>query len=113
MTEQQTRQWAMILHLSQLANCIIPLSGVVAPIVIWQVKKAEMPELDEHGKIVVNWLISALIYSIVCLVLALFVIGIFGYLALGVLAVVFPIIGGIKASSGEVWKYPLTITFIK
>ncbi len=113
MTEQQTRQWAMILHLSQLANCIIPLSGVVAPIVIWQVKKAEMPELDEHGKIVVNWLISALIYGIVSAVLTAVLIGILGFIALGVCAVVFPIVGGIKANSGEVWKYPLTITFIK
>jgi uncharacterized Tic20 family protein len=30
---------------------------------------------------------------------------------MGVLVVVFPIIGGIKASTGEAWKYPLSIPF--
>ena len=47
----------------------------------------------------------------VFLVLALIVIG---FLLLGVLAIlgiVFPIIGGIKASNGEVWPYPLSIKF--
>ena len=32
---------------------------------------------------------------------------------LGVLAVLFPIIGGIKALGGEVWNYPLSIHFFK
>ena len=30
-------------------------------------------------------------------------------MALAVLGIVFPIIGGIKANNGEVWKYPLSI----
>jgi len=30
------KQWALFLHLSQLINFVIPLGGVVAPILIWQ-----------------------------------------------------------------------------
>ncbi len=41
------------------------------------------------------------------------VIGFFLLLAIGVVAIVFPIIGAMKASNGEVWKYPLTISFLK
>ena len=107
------KQWAMILHLSLLAGFIIPFAGLIAPIVIWQLKKEEMPELDAHGKIVVNWLISALIYGAVCFVLSFVLIGIPLLFVLGILSVVFPIIGGIKANNGEVWKYPLSISFIK
>ena len=59
-TEQ--KQTGMFLHLSQLLNMVIPLAGVVVPIVIWQMKKDETPALDAHGKMVVNWLISSLIY---------------------------------------------------
>jgi uncharacterized Tic20 family protein len=33
--DQQTRQWAMFLHLSQFAGYIIPLAGLVVPIIIW------------------------------------------------------------------------------
>jgi len=32
---------------------------------------------------------------------------------LGVIGVVFPIIGGIKANNGQLWKYPLSIPFLK
>jgi uncharacterized Tic20 family protein len=72
-----------------------------------------MPELDAHGKIVVNWIISALIYGVVCFVLSFVVIGFFLGVALGAVAIIFPIVGGLKASNGEAWKYPLSITFLK
>ena len=29
------------------------------------------------------------------------------------LCIIFPIIGGIKANNGELWKYPLSIQFFK
>ena len=40
-------------------------------------------------------------------------IGFAGYLALGIMSIVFPIIGGIKAGEGEVWQYPLSLKLIK
>ena len=109
--EKQYRNWAMALHFSQFATYAIPVAGIVAPIVIWQVKKDEFPEIDEHGRIVANWMISVLIYSLIGIVLTFLVVGIFVLMVLGVLCVVFPIVGGIKASSGEAWKYPGAITF--
>ncbi len=111
--EQQARQWALFLHLSQLAGYIIPLLGLIAPIIIWQIKKEEYPILDEHGKVVVNWIISELIYAAIGFVLMFVVIGIPILAVLGVLAIVFPIIGGIKANNGELWHYPMTINIIK
>jgi uncharacterized protein len=111
--EQEARQWALFLHLSQLAGYIIPLLGLIAPIVIWQIKKEEYPILDLHGKVVVNWIISELIYAAIGFVLMFVVIGIPILAVLGVLAIVFPIIGGIKANNGELWHYPMTINIIK
>jgi uncharacterized protein len=111
--EQQARQWAMFLHLSQLAGYIIPLVGLIAPIIIWQTKKEKYPILDEHGKIVINWIISELIYGAICSVLLFVIIGFPMLMILGILAVVFPIIGGIKANNGELWRYPMTINIIK
>ena len=111
--EQEARQWAMFLHLSQLAGYILPLLGLVVPIIIWQSKKQEFPILDAHGKNVINWIISELIYGAISFVLVFIVIGIPMLAVLGILAVVFPIIGGIKANNGEVWRYPMTIEIIK
>jgi uncharacterized protein len=112
-TEAQTRQWAMILHLSMLANYAAPPLGFIAPILIWQLKKGDLPGLDAHGKNAVNWIISVLIYGVVGVILIPVVIGFFALMILGILAIVFPIIAGLKANSGEVWKYPGAIGFFK
>ena len=112
-SNEQSRQWAMFLHLSQLANFVIPLAGVIAPIIMWQTKKDVFADIDAHGKVVVNWLISSFIYSIGFAILSIILIGIPLLIALGVLAVGFPIYGAIKANDGEVWSYPLSIKFIK
>lgn len=111
--ERESRQWSMFLHLSVLTGFIVPLAGLVAPIVIWQMKKNDSPKLDMHGKIVVNWVLSMILYMIVSVVLSFVVIGLPMLLALVVLNIVFPIIGGIKANNGETWRYPLSIRFMK
>ena len=111
--EEETRQWAMFLHLSILLGYPLPVVGFVAPILIWQLKKAELPGIDVHGKNVVNWLISKCIYALVCVILFIVVIGLPMLIALGIIGILFPIIAGIKANQGEVWKYPLAIPFLK
>ena len=111
--DRQVRQWALVLHLSLLAGFLIPLAGMVAPIIIWQLKKEEMPGLDAHGKVVANWIISSIIYGGVSVLLIFVLIGIPLILLLCLVGVIFPIIGGIKAGDGEVWKYPMSITFFR
>jgi len=111
--EQQTRQWAMFLHLSLLVGFVVPLLGLLVPILIWQMKKAELPGIDAHGKMAVNWIISEIIYAVICVFLIFVIVGIPLLLALGIIAIIFPIVAGIKANNGEVWKYPLSISFLK
>lgn len=109
----EQKQMGLFLHLSQLINMIIPIGGIIAPIVIWQMKKDEMPALDAHGKMVTNWLISSFIYMVVSGILTIVLVGILGVIAVAIMSIVFPIIGGIKANNGELWEYPLTIKFLK
>jgi len=110
--ERQARQWAMILHFSQFAGYIVPLAGMIVPIVLWQMKKDELPGIDEHGRAVVNWIISETIYILIGIALIFVVIGIPLLFALALIGIIFPIIGGIKANDGVLWKYPLTISFL-
>ncbi len=111
--ERETRLWAMTLHLSLLAGFIVPLAGLVAPIVIWQLKKNDLPGIDVHGKIALNWIMSFVIYVVVSSILVFLLIGIPLLVVLGVLAVIFPLVGGIKANNGEAWRYPLSIRFLE
>jgi uncharacterized Tic20 family protein len=112
-SDKDFRMWAMILHFSLLAGFVIPLGGLIAPIIIWQIKKEEFPALNEHAYSIFNWMLSALIYAVVCGILTLVVIGVFGFMALAVVGVIFPIIGGIKANEGVLWPYPLTLNLLK
>lgn len=111
--EKETRQWALLLHLSLLAGYVVPLGGLVAPIVIWQIKKDELPEIDEHGKNAVNWLISYIIYIVISIPLIFLIVGIVTLIATVILGIVFPIIAALKGHEGKVWRYPLSITFLK
>ena len=111
--DSQENMWAMALHLSVFASYLIPILGIVVPIVIWQVKKDVYPSIDAHGRVVVNGIISFFIFLALCIPLIfLFLVGIPMMIVIGILAIVFPVIGGIKATNGEVWRYPLTINFL-
>lgn len=112
-SNKSANQWGMFVHFSLLAGFIIPFAGLIAPIVLWQMKKEEFPIVDTHGKVVVNWIISSVIYGIVCFILSFVFIGIFLFMALGLASVIFAIIGGIKANEGVVWEYPLSLKLIK
>src|SRR5262249_10172925 len=86
--ERRTGIWAMCLHLSVFTGYAAVLAGFIAPVLIWQLMKDELPGLDVHGRNVVNWIISLIIYATVSFVLCLLVIGIPMLIALGVMAVV-------------------------
>lgn len=107
------RQMGMFLHLSQLASLVVPVAGIIIPIVIWQTQKDKMPALDAHGKMVANWMISSLIYAAISVILIFVLVGFLTLFALVVIGIVFPIIGAVKANNGELWEYPLTIKLIK
>lgn len=104
--------FCMLLHLSQLAGFVLPGAGLVLPIVMWATNKDEHPEVHLHGLIVINWIISSLIYFTICFFLSAIVIGIPLMIALGIIAIVFAIIGGVKAHEGKYWPYPLSIDFL-
>jgi len=104
-------QMAMILHFSQYLGYMVPMLGFAAPILIWQLKKDDMPELDIHGRIVANWMLSLLIYSLISAALTFILIGFLGFLVLGLLSLIYPIVGGIKANDGHPWDYPGSLRF--
>jgi uncharacterized protein len=110
---QEQRQMGMFLHLSQLANVVLFPVGIILPIVLWQTQKEKIPALDMHGKMVVNWMISVTIYTFVSIVLMFVLVGFLTIIAVALMGIIFPIIGGIKANNGELWNYPLTIKFLK
>lgn len=105
--------YLMLMHLSQLAGYIVPLLGYIAPVIMWAVNKDKNESVDRHGKNILNFILSWIIYYCVAGILFLLLIGFPILLALIILQVIFIIIASIKANNGEYWKYPLSIPFFQ
>lgn len=122
-TDSSEQQWAVGLHLSALLallGCGIPALNVLGPLVIWLLKRPTSPRLDAVGKRVLNFQISYAIYAVASM-FGFFVLGpiliglIFGpvLLVIGIAWLVLTIMGAVKESNGEAFRFPLTIEFFK
>ncbi len=114
----ELRQWTVIMHLSALSGLVIPcFANVVAPLVIWLIKKPELPALEPAGKSVLNFQISWAIWLFASAIfgfgLSCFIIPLIVPLGFFIAWLVFTIIGSVKASNGETYVFPLTIAFLK
>lgn len=108
----EENQFCMLMHLSLLAGYIIPCAGLVLPIIMWATNKEQSKLVDEHGKNILNWIISCAIFLAIGIVLSLILVGLSLIVIVGICNLIFSIIGAIKASEGKIYKYPLAITFV-
>ena len=110
---RQDRSLIVLTHLSQLITLVIGFGSLIVPLIIWSTNKERVYQLDEHGKKIINFQISLIIYSIICIPLILLLgLGLLGLIGIGIIAIVFPIINAIKASNGETPQYPLSLNLI-
>lgn len=114
MSDSEARNWAMACHLSGLAGYALPVPGVniIAPMVIWNLKRSEHPLIDDQGKESLNFQISVLIYLAVSALTFCVGIGIVVMPIVALFDIVFVVIAAIKASQGDYYRYPLTIRFV-
>ena len=107
------RQLLVLTHLSQLVTLIIGFGSLLVPLVLWVFNKDRVYQMDEHGKSIVNFQLSILVYSIICVPLIILLgLGLLGLIVLGIISLVFPVVNAIKASNGEQPQYPLSLSFI-
>lgn len=128
--EQQVRTWSMLCHLSALASLLIPFGNILGPLIVWQIKKNELPEITVHAKESLNFQLTILLISII---FSIFLVDSIGYWALmqnpmsmlvsgiglalmlatiKLISLVLVIMAGIKANNGELYNYP-SIRFLR
>lgn len=86
---------------------------VIAPLVIWLIKKDESAFIDYHGREYFNFLISYTIYFFVSGILTIILIGFVALAILGLMLFVFTIVAAIKAYEGNQYRFPLIFRLIK
>ena len=110
---KEDKQLLVLMHLSQLLDVITGFGGLIVPLVLWLTKKDEIKNMDEQGKMILNFRISMFIYLIISVILTLVVIGIIGIIVIALLMFIYPIVNAINVSNGKEPYYPFSITFIK
>ena len=108
----EEKQFLSLMHLSQFASYIVPLFGIIIPLFMWLSFKDQNQNIDTHGKMIMNWIVSSYIYGVICFILTFVLIGIPLMFILGAAVIIFPIIGAVRASNNEFWNYPATIKLI-
>lgn len=111
--KRENKQLLVLTHLSQLLDFITGIGGFIVPLVLWLTQKDTVVHMDANGKAILNFRISMFIYFILCIpAILLFGLGLLGFVVLGILAFVFPIVNAVKVSNGEQPYYPMSIKFL-
>ena len=109
----EEKQWALFAHLSALVGYIIPFGSIIGPLIIWQVKKNEMPFVDDQGKEALNFQITMAIAAIICIVLMLVLIGLLLIWIVGAVDLIFIVVAAISANNGQAYRYPFNLRLVK
>ena len=112
LSPDQERLWAMLAHLLSFVAAYLFL-GFVAPLVILLVFGPRSAYVRAHAVESLNFNLTWLLYAIVAVVLAFVLVGIVILIALGIAYLVLVILASVRANNGEVYRYPLTIRFVR
>lgn len=112
-TDPNARTWGMIGHLAALSALFTGIGNIVGPLIVWLIKKDEIPFAGDQAKESLNFQIT---WTIVALLLSWTIcigIGIVILPAIWVFTVIMAIVGAVKANNGEWYRYPLTLRLVK
>jgi len=104
---QDDKTMALLAHLGGI------FFGFIPSLVIWLIKKDGSPFVADQAKEALNFQITMVFGFILSFILIFIVIGIFLIWALAITNLVLCIVAGIKANSGEEYRYPFAIRLIK
>ena len=108
------QNWAMICHLAALAGFLIPFGNIVGPLIVWLIKRAEMPMVERHGKEAVNFQITVSIAMMVCIALMLVRVGFVLAFIVGLGALILTIMAAVNVANGKLdYRYPFARRLLK
>jgi uncharacterized protein len=85
----------------------------ILPFIVWLVKKNDPDPVAAHAAEALNFHLSWLIYSLLCIpLILLFGLGLLLLWAIGLASVILAVIAAIKAADGILFRYPITIRMI-
>lgn len=96
--------------LALLAHVLTFIFPLLAPLIIYLIKKDDSTFVASHARESLNFQITLII---VCFVLFITIVGIFLLWIVGIIWTILVIVATVRASEGKLYKYPLSIRLIK
>ncbi|MEM9985920.1 MAG: DUF4870 domain-containing protein [Bacteroidota bacterium] len=112
LSSKEERDWVTGVHAAALIGYVFPSAWVFGPLVVWLLKKDESAAVDQHGRDVLNFQISMVIYLAIAALLSIILIGIPALVVIGLVQLVATIIGIVNASQGKRFKYPWALKIL-
>jgi uncharacterized Tic20 family protein len=108
------KNWALIAHFGGALGAFVGAGGGgwIAPLVAMLTKGNESPTVRAHAIAALNFQLTMTIAAIIGWSVGCLLLFIPGFVVMAV-AVIFGIVGGVKANEGTLYKYPLTINLVK
>ena len=107
MPGREERQWAMLCHLSAMLMYVTVIGGFIAPLVIWLMKREQMPFVADQGRETLNFQITILVALAGAVILMLVLIGFVLFWGLLLSHFVLTIVATAKVSEGVAFRYPV------
>ena len=104
----EERTWCVFTHLSALSMFVIPFGHLLGPLVMWLLKRGEMPMVDHQGKEALNFQLTVTIVGLLCSPLVFIGIGVVALVLLWIADLILIVVAAVKTSEGVVYRYPLT-----
>lgn len=89
------------------------ITGFIGPLIIWLIKKNDSPFINDQGKEVLNFQITAIIAYFVAFLSIFILIGIVLVPAVIICYLVFLILGAVKVSKGQAYRFPFALRLLK
>lgn len=96
--------------LALLSHILTLVAPVLAPLIIYLIKKDESAFVRSHAVESLNFQISLML---ACIILAITIVGILLIWAVALAGLIFVIIATIRASEGKLYQYPVSLRLIK
>ena len=112
---KDARLWATLCHIAAFAGLLgIPFGSILGPLILWLIKRADFPFVDQQGKEALNFQISITIYFIAAMpLLCGGPLVLLVWFPLGIVDIIFTIIAAINANNGQDYRYPICLRLVK
>jgi uncharacterized Tic20 family protein len=112
MPTQDEKTMALLAHMGTILANFVGL-GFAVPLVLMLTKGKESSFVRAHSVESLNFQITVFIAAVVSSITICIGIGVILLPVVGIAALVFSIIAGLKANEGQLYKYPVNIRLVK